>query len=410
MASKEQKPQLAGVRTKAKKRDVKVKFDPTNFRDELVDNINGCENVQEVTEYLETAGNNLDYRRYYEQFFDILVAGGMLAPGGSIVADDGEMATYCVFACSSDDDEIKQYSQMFDKVLRRYKYMQVLLEDHITRVLKFVKAFEPEQRTVLAKFVAQIMAGGDCSSKPLSSLFLDQLVKDGLAESFMFDLFRGWLAVSSINSLATSFRKSGMDAKLELMYPINKRSQEHLLDQLKQAEGLEQILSWQNSQRSTAVKNELSYKLIDAFKAEQKPSEVNELIQQTMKEVSLKETDVVTLLWTAIMESVEWNKKQDLVAEQALRQVHKYIPLLRTLTSTGKAQSLLMVKIQNYCFDNQNLLKVFVKIIMLLYHHEVLEEDSILEWYNEKHSSKGRSVFLEQSKDMVNWLQTAEVQ
>eukprot|EP00730_Choanoeca_flexa_P014494 TRINITY_DN6359_c0_g1_i2.p1 TRINITY_DN6359_c0_g1~~TRINITY_DN6359_c0_g1_i2.p1 ORF type:complete len:111 (+),score=23.82 TRINITY_DN6359_c0_g1_i2:25-357(+) len=88
MASKEQKPQLAGVRTKAKKRDVKVKFDPTNFRDELVDNINGCENVQEVTEYLETAGNNLDYRRYYEQFFDILVAGGML--GGHIARDGVE--------------------------------------------------------------------------------------------------------------------------------------------------------------------------------------------------------------------------------------------------------------------------------------------------------------------------------
>ena len=32
----------------------------------------------QVTEYLETAGNDLDYRRYSDQFFDILVAGGML--------------------------------------------------------------------------------------------------------------------------------------------------------------------------------------------------------------------------------------------------------------------------------------------------------------------------------------------
>jgi hypothetical protein len=40
---------------------------------------------------------------------------------------------------------------MFAKILRRYKYMQVLLEEHITRVLKFVKAFEEEKRTVLAK-------------------------------------------------------------------------------------------------------------------------------------------------------------------------------------------------------------------------------------------------------------------
>ena len=124
-----------------------------------------------------------------------------------------------------------------------------------------------------------------------------------------------------------------------------------------------------------------------------------------MKDANLNDIDVVTLLWTAIMEAVEWNKKLDLVAEQALRQVHVYIPLLKTVTGSGKAQSLLLIKIQNYCFDNQNLLKVFVKIIMLLYHHEVLEEDSIIEWYNEKHSSKGRSVFLEQAKEMVEWLQ-----
>ena len=55
--------------------------------------------------------------------------------------------------------------------------------------------------------MAQIMSSGMCSAKPLNSLFQDQLVKDGFSEEFMFSLFRGWLAVSSINSLATSFRK-----------------------------------------------------------------------------------------------------------------------------------------------------------------------------------------------------------
>jgi hypothetical protein len=61
-----------------------------------------------------------------------------------------------------------------------------------------------------------------------------------------------------------------------MLYPINKRSQEHLLQRLKE-EGLEQILNWQNSQRSTAVKNDLSQKLVVAFQEGMKPSEVSML-------------------------------------------------------------------------------------------------------------------------------------
>ena len=39
---------------------------------------------------------------------------------------------------------------------------------------------------------------------------------------------------------------------------------------------------------------------------------------------------------------------------------------------------------------------------------EVLSEDSIMKWYNGGHSAKGKSVFLEQMKKMVEWLQNAE--
>ena len=38
----------------------------------------------------------------------------------------------------------------------------------------------------------------------------------------------------------------------------------------------------------------------------------------------------------------------------------------------------------------------------------MLSEDVILKWYNESHSSKGKSVFLDQMKHFVHWLQNAE--
>lgn len=39
---------------------------------------------------------------------------------------------------------------------------------------------------------------------------------------------------------------------------------------------------------------------------------------------------------------------------------------------------------------------------------EVLGEDAVLKWYKEVHSTKGKSIFLEQMKKFVEWLQSAE--
>lgn len=39
---------------------------------------------------------------------------------------------------------------------------------------------------------------------------------------------------------------------------------------------------------------------------------------------------------------------------------------------------------------------------------DVLSEDTVLKWYQGAHSAKGKSVFLEQMKSFVEWLQSAE--
>ena len=39
---------------------------------------------------------------------------------------------------------------------------------------------------------------------------------------------------------------------------------------------------------------------------------------------------------------------------------------------------------------------------------DVLSEDTIIKWYKGAHSAKGKNVFLEQMKKMVEWLQSAE--
>ena len=37
-----------------------------------------------------------------------------------------------------------------------------------------------------------------------------------------------------------------------------------------------------------------------------------------------------------------------------------------------------------------------------------MDEDNIMKWYKDAHLTKGKTVFLEQMKSFVEWLQTAE--
>lgn len=67
------------------------------------------------------------------------------------------------------------------------------------------------------------------------------------------------------------------------------------------------------------------------------------------------------------MNAVEWNKKEELVADQALKHLKQYTALLAALTENGRSELALMTKIQEYCYDNMNFLKVFRKIVVLFY-------------------------------------------
>ncbi|XP_034506129.1 basic leucine zipper and W2 domain-containing protein 2-like [Ailuropoda melanoleuca] len=77
--NKHQKPVLTGQRFKTRKRDEKEKFEPTVFRDTLVQGLNEAgDDLEAVAKFLDSTGSRLDYRRYADTLFDILVAGSML--------------------------------------------------------------------------------------------------------------------------------------------------------------------------------------------------------------------------------------------------------------------------------------------------------------------------------------------
>ena len=71
------------------------------------------------------------------------------------------------------------------------------------------------------------------------------------------------------------------------------------------------------------------------------------------------------------MSQVEWNKKEELVAEQALKHLKQYTPLFEAFTTTARSELALMLKIQEFCYGNMNFMKVFHKIILLFYKSEL---------------------------------------
>ncbi|XP_066301183.1 eIF5-mimic protein 2-like isoform X1 [Branchiostoma lanceolatum] len=419
MSQKQPKPTLGGQKIRTRKRDEKKTFEPTAFRDEIVQGLNEQGNdLEAISRYLDKQGSRLDYRRYAETLLDIMIAGGMLAPGGSLIEDADKTKAcrvdVCVFTTPDDVAAMRTQAEVFNKLIRRYKYLEKSFEDEMKKVLIFLKGFSDDERARLATFTAVLLANQQVTANILPSLFHENLVKEGIGLDFATAVFKTWLSEKDVNHLISCLRRANIEQRLPELFPANKRSQEHLESHFRAA-GLGPVADFQKGQQNVAYKKELQKKLADMISNE---DDVKELangipaivvyVKDYMKKNELAEHEVVVQVWFSVMKSVEWNKKEDLVAEQAIRLLKAYAPLLAAFTTQGRSELDLLVKIQNYCYDNIQFMKVFPKILVLFYKADVLSEDAILKWHKDGHSTKGRSVFLEQTKELVEWLQSAE--
>ncbi|XP_043920679.1 basic leucine zipper and W2 domain-containing protein 2 isoform X1 [Protopterus annectens] len=408
--NKQQKPVLTGQRFKTRKRDEKEKFEPTVFRDTIIQGLNEAgKDLEALAKFLDVTGSRLDYRRYADTLFDILIAGSMLAPGGTRI-DDGDktkVTNHCVFGAEENEDSIRSYAQVFSKVIRRYKYLEKAFEDEIKKLLLFLKAFSESEQSKLAILTGILLANGILPATILTSLFTDNLVKEGISASFAVKLFKAWMAEKDANSVTSSLRKANLDKKLLELFPPNRQNVEHFAKYFTDA-GLKELSDFLRVQQSLGTRKELQKELQERLSQECPIKDVVVYVKEEMKRNDLQEPAVIGLLWTCVMNAVEWNKKEELVAEQALKHLKHYAPLLAVFSTQGQSELVLLQKIQEYCYDNIHFMKAFQKIVVLFYKADVLSEEAILKWYTEAHHTKGKSVFLEQMKKFVEWLHNAE--
>jgi len=412
MSQKNEKPTLSGQRIKTRKRDEREKYDPASFRDAILQGFKESgSDLELVYKFLDTAGSKLDYRRYGETLFDILLAGGILAPGGTLAPDVDPLKTsrseVCVFNAENDLNALKKYAQVITKLIRRYKYLEKTLEEEFKKVFMFLKGFTAEQREKLAKVIAILLAGGQINTNVLSNVLQDHLVKEGIAFDFMIDILKVWLLEKESAAVWASLRKAGLDARLIDFLPANKRSIEHLAECFK-SNGLNQLLIYLKAQENKSVKKDIQSQVKELLENNTPVEEIVITVKDQMKKNNLPDNEVAVLLWTSLMGAVDWNKRQDLVPDQAVKHLRKYTPLLAPFTCSDKAELALLIRVQEYCYDNMAFLKIFEKILVLFYRADVLSEDTIIKWYKEAHAPKGKSVFLEQTRKFIEWLQSAE--
>lgn len=68
----------------------------------------------------------------------------------------------------------------------------------------------------------------------------------------------------------------------------------------------------------------------------------------------------------------EWNKKEELVADQALRHLKLYLQLFQAFTTNDRSELALILKVQEYCYENMNFMNSFYKIMVLFYKRKCL--------------------------------------
>uniref|UniRef100_A0A672SKA8 eIF5-mimic protein 1 n=1 Tax=Sinocyclocheilus grahami TaxID=75366 RepID=A0A672SKA8_SINGR len=196
------------------------------------------------------------------------------------------------------------------------------------------------------------------------------------------------------------------DFSIEL-FPANKQNVEHFSTYFTEA-GLKELSDFLRTQQSLGTRKELQKELQERLSQQCPIREIVVYVKEEMKKNDLQEQAVIGLLWSCLMNAVEWNKKEELVTEQALKHLKHYAPLLAVFSTQGQSELVLLLKIQEYCYDNIHFMKSFSKIVVLFYKADVLSEEAILKWYKDAHAAKGKSVFLEQMKKFVEWLHNAE--
>lgn len=271
----------------------------------------------------------------------------------------------------------------------------------------FVKYFSQTERKKLSVMLSLWISNGSVPFNSVLVLNNSHLVKDHLALDFLIEVFKWWREDKGVNTLYSAIKKSNIESHLMSFVPDSKQSQVYFRTAF-QENGLEEILKLYNDQRQIQAKKELQVLLDEGLQEGKAQRDIIAEIKEFATKENIQEHEIVCILWSTMMSQPEWNKKEELVADQAVRHLKQYTSLFSAFTQSARSELNLLLKVQEYCYSNMTFMRAFQKIIMIFYKTDVISEQVILKWYNQDYNVKGKMMFVDQMKNFVEWLQNAE--
>ncbi|MCP6198785.1 hypothetical protein NL445_27500, partial [Klebsiella pneumoniae] len=122
------------------------------------------------------------------------------------------------------------------------------------------------------------------------------------------------------------------------------------------------------------ARRELTASLLEQLAEEKVIRDVITDLREMAQRHHIPDHDVVTIVWQCVMSRGEWNKKEELIAEQAAKHLRHYTPLLAAFAQSARAELALLTKVQEYCYENMSFMRAFSKLVVMLYKTSVLSE------------------------------------
>ncbi|PVU87947.1 hypothetical protein BB561_006107 [Smittium simulii] len=389
------KPSLNGANIKIRKRVNKAnaKFEPETFRNsifELVKDITDS-NLDQISNKLDSAGNSLDYRKYGETFFELLVSGGLIAPGGIIEYDEefGEIS-FSLFKLSNPEDPLPgaiAWVNLISKLTRRYKYLEKIFSETSTNIVEYINRYSEENNKKLATGFGLLYAEGLMSTDAIKTLQKEHLVKDGYALQFFTMLLRAYLKKQHVQNFFSILSRN----RVELIdyFPFNKRTDEYFIRHF-DSEDMHDIIK---------------------YKKDRQVVEFRDLLMQQIADIIGSEGDrkpIVIIIWDAIFSNIKWGVRSEVIEQQTFSSVKDYSILLASFTTSPKSEMALLKHIQLYCYEDAKLMRIFTQIIRILYEEDVLSYDAIVFWSTKGALPQGKSTFLKQMEKFLAVLESLE--
>jgi hypothetical protein len=407
------KPSLQGVRIKARKGAVKAqaKHEPTIFRDQIYKHL---ETVPEgdfdsFTTKLVQAGTSLEFLKYADALFEILLVGGLIQPGGGYIDDGAPVSPFTVFNAKDpiDVDDIKKYIEVLNKLIRRYKYLQKPLEESaLPGLLQYIHRWSPAQKDKLSIATGLLISQGLANASCLQALTKDHLVKNDVSISVITHIFRAYLIDQSMDHLSATLKRGGVKDLLAF-FPPNKREGKSLENHFKQ-EGMPQVAEWWAKKQYAVVKEGIVKDLTEMCEREDTPEQITASIKSRQEEMPLPESELVHCIWQGLMASVDWSARPDQIENLALREVGKYAPILEPFCNGPKTEVALINVVQVYCYEDTRIIKAFPQILKVLYNKDCISDQAIIYWYQKGSKPQGRQHFLKSTEALVKFLQEQE--